>query len=447
MHVLLKLSELGWKPALLESQVRFLECADIPIEKLTQIWLNLPPYYRPRGVNGDIFFVGDGEVFFLLIASRSSYMEGYWEERFSEPPVHLAQESRRPQIILGVISSTSEELDQRLNEFIVAVETAIKSIGRQNETNEAFRWEEVSLGTSSLSKLRNEAASREIRFEEPELGADYINAAYILVDAATRELLIEISQAGFVLERDLLGRKRKDSEKIQAILEKARQGGLVTVDYVLECKKEGKVLTRLSSQEQINVPGVAELKCPFCNSSFGQEKLSMGYSLSQLGDRMLHGSHWMNVLVTSLLVNLGIPQSSILWYVSEAGGEVDILAEVMESLWIFELKDKEFGAGDAYALNYRRVMYDVDRTVVITTDRVSLDAKRVLEGVQSEGSRYRKRRNDVIYIEGHEQVKELLTKEVSLSRLRYVQRLLVPLGEFSGYNLGKVLSLRFGIED
>ncbi|MCG0277943.1 MAG: hypothetical protein L5656_05375 [Thermanaeromonas sp.] len=419
-----------------------LERASMSLEHLPEIRFVLPPY-RHSVVSGDIFFVGDRDVFFLVVASRRDYIERYWEDRFSEPPIHLTQESNKPQIVLGVISCVGEELNRRLDEFTTAVETAIRASGTQNATEVDFKWKEIQPETPKLAKIRGEAASREIRFEEPKLELNYLNVVENFTDGANRELLIEISQAGFVLERDLLGRKRRDSDKVQAILEKLRQDGLVKADYVLECKKERKIITRLRTQDQINVPEVAELTCPYCSSSFSQEKLSIGYSLSELGHRMLQGSHWMTVLVTGLLVKLGVPQGSILWHVSEAGGEIDILAEVMESLWIFELKDREFGAGDAYALNYRRVIYGADKTVVVTTERISPDAKRVLEGVQTEYRRYGRRTNNLVYIEGLEQAEEILTKEISLERLRYARRWLVPLEELSGYNIGKILSVRF----
>lgn len=417
----------------------FLERTSVPLEHLLQIRLVLPPY-RPREVCGDLFFVGDRDVFFLIAASRRDYIDRYWEDRFSDRPVHLTQEGNQPQVVLGAVSCVSEELDGRVDEFTRAVETAIRSSDAQDATNVDFKWEEIRPGTPKLARIRDEATSREIRFEEPQLEPNYLNAVEILADGACRELLIEISQAGFVLERDLRGRKRRDSEKVQAILERLRQDGLVNVNYVLECKKEGTVLTRLRSQDQINVPEVGELKCPHCNSSFSHEKLSIGYSLSELGHRMLQRSHWMTVFVTGLLVKLGVPQGSILWYVTEAGGEVDILAEVMESLWIFELKDKEFGEGDAYPLNYRRAIYGADRTVVVTTDRISPDARRVLEGVQTEYRRYGGR---TVYIEGLEQAEELLAREISAARLGYVRRWLAPLELLSGYNIGKILSLRF----
>lgn len=444
VHVFLKLSELGWKPAFLDSLMVFLERASLPPERLPEIYPipPMPPPYRRGDVSGEIFFAGDQDVFFLVAASQRRFIS--WGDRFDRPRTPLTQENKEPLIVVGIITCAEEEMKRRLDEFTTAVETAIKSLDVENAANMALNWEDISPGTPNLDRIREEAASREIVLQRPELGPELINAVNIFADKASRELLIEISKAGFALERNLIRRKSRDSEKVQVILEGVRHAGLVDVEYVLQCKQQGTVLTRLKNPDQIKVPEIAELQCPFCKSNFGQEDLSVGYSLSELGRRLLQGSHWMTVFVTNLLIKLGVTVDAVLWYVTEAGGEVDILAEVMESLWILELKDKEFGAGDAYALNHRQAIYGADKTVVVTTERVSPDAKQALEWRQTEERRYGRRGTKLVYIEGLEEAEHVLEKEISLSRLRYALQWLSPLEMISGYDIGKILSIRFG---
>src|SRR5438445_4739345 len=48
-------------------------------------------------------------------------------------------------------------------------------------------------------------------------------------------------------------------------------------------------------------------------------------------------------------------------------------------LWVLELKDREFGSGDAHPFNYRRARYGANEAVIITTEKVSSEAKRVFE--------------------------------------------------------------------
>ncbi|HEY63940.1 MAG TPA: hypothetical protein G4O02_05160 [Caldilineae bacterium] len=186
---------------------------------------------------------------------------------------------------------------------------------------------------------------------------------------------------------------------------------------------------------------MASLICPSCGSKFGEELLSEGYTVSELGRRMAKQSHWMTVWTTDLLIKLGIPEDAILWNISENGEEVDLLVEFLGQLWIFELKDREFGAGDAHPLNYRQVRYRADKAIIFTTEKVSKDAKRVFEDLQRES--IRRRGSLPVYIEGLDKAEEILRREIANASLSYARRRLVMIGETTGYDLGAVLSAKF----
>lgn len=184
--------------------------------------------------------------------------------------------------------------------------------------------------------------------------------------------------------------------------------------------------------------------CPSCGRMFSEEVLSEGYSVSELGQSLIRKSHWMTVWVTALLIELGVARDAILWNVTEDGEEVDLLVELLGQVWIFELKAREFGAGDATALNYRRVRYRAARTVVITTDKVSRDAKRVFAELQRESVTRRRGGQAPIYVEGLDKASEVLRRELSSAALGYARRKVSAIGARSGYDLGAVLAARFG---
>ncbi len=174
------------------------------------------------------------------------------------------------------------------------------------------------------------------------------------------------------------------------------------------------------------------------------EVLSEGYSVSELGQNMIRKSHWMTVWVTALLAKLGVSEDAILWNVTEDGEEVDLLMELLGQVWIFELKDRGFGAGDATALNYRRVRYEATRTVIVTTEKVSNDAKRVFKDLQRESVTRRRGGEAPVYVEGLDKASEIFRRELSEAFLSYARRKLSLVGRSSGYNLGVVLAARFG---
>jgi hypothetical protein len=148
----------------------------------------------------------------------------------------------------------------------------------------------------------------------------------------------------------------------------------------------------------------------------------------------------MTIWVTNLLVQLGVPLVSVLWNLSESGEEVDIVVEFLGQLCIFELKDREFGAGDAHPFNYRRVRYRAEKAIVVTADKVSVDAKRILKELQQESQSENKM--GIVLVEGLGKAHEILQKEVSAAALKDATRRLEALGELTGYDFSGVVEKR-----
>jgi hypothetical protein len=227
----------------------------------------------------------------------------------------------------------------------------------------------------------------------------------------------------------------------------------------LMCNRTSAPLTRLSDGDRLKSEEVGTLICPSCGAAFKDEQLTEGYSLSELGRRLTQSSHWMTVWVTKRLVDLGISPESILWNIEESGEEVDLIVNVLDELWIFELKDREFGAGDAYPFNYRRVRYRAQKGIIITTERVSADAKRVFEDLAQESGRSTGRivrsasgalrreprpESRPVFIEGLDRVRSILETEVAGAAWRSAADRMTLLGELTGYDLAGIVARKFG---
>ena len=408
--ILLKLSSDGWKPALLESQRTFLRLAGVE-DKISSLPMRDSDMFsrrlRPGTVGGDIFFRGT-DLYYLVTSLGGEQ----WSVDVYGRLLPYHQEGGQASLEIGIISSASPDLGERLKLFAVTLENAIKSsLDGRKTRHMAFDWRALEPGTPHLDAIV--AAGKEDsgpKLAQAKLIPEEVEAATILSSKLARETLIELSQAGFARERDILGRKTKFQDDIRDALARLKQSGLLNAEYLLECKRAGASLTRLRSPEQLNSAEVGGLVCPACNSNFSQEALSEGYSVSDMGRQMSRKSHWMTVWVTEQLTKIGIPLESILWNIVESSEEVDLLVEFLGQLWIFELKDREFGAGDAYPLNYRQVRYKANKAIIVTTEKVSKDAKHVFEelarGAQRRGS-------GPVYIEGIESAEDILRREVS----------------------------------
>jgi len=440
-RVLLELSKKGWKPALLESQRVFLQLAGVadkmPMSPIRESVFRR--HFPPGMVSGDVFFQ-DEDVYYVITSLGGQVLL----ERFIRFGFYPKGKREQPQLEVGVVSRLCDGLAERLESFAAMFEEAVKaSLDNYKTQGMKFDWHELRMGTPRIDKIIQASEEQgEPNLSRANLVTEEVEAAQLLTSKSTRKLLIELSEAGFAREQDILGRKAKAREEISTALNNLRQAGLLNVEYLLECKQRGTPLTRLRDPQQLNNPEIGSLLCPSCGANFSQERLSEGYSLSDLGRRMSSQSHWMTIWVTKLLLELGVPQEAILWNISEAGSEVDLLVEFLGELWIFELKDREFGAGDAYALNYRQVRYRADRAIVVTTEKVSRDAKRVFDEL-ARGAR-RPRWAGPVYIEGLEAAREVLGKEIDKVALRYASQKLAVISELSGYNLGAILSERFG---
>lgn len=439
--VLLRLSEDGWKPALLESQRAFLQLAGVA-DKVPALPMRESKYGRrfPPGIIGGEVFFRDKDMYYVVTNVSGQVL---WDRYITFRP-YRGEETGQPQLEVGVVSSDGSGLDERLSVFARVFEDAVKSsLDGRKTRHMAFDWQELRPGTPRLDKLIQASQEQGVpSLARANLEQEETTAAQVLTSKSTRELFIDLSEAGFAREQDILGRKIKTHDDIRAALVELRQSGLVNVEYRLECKQRGTPLTRLRDPQQLRSAEVETLLCPSCGVSFAQERLVEGYSLSDLGRKMCRQSHWMTIWVTHLLSNLGVSGDSVLWNISEAGEEVDLLMEFLGELWIFELKDREFGAGDAYPLNYRQVRYRANKAVVVTTEKVSRDAKRVFEELAREARR--PGWGGPIYIEGLDAAQEVMGREIAKAALRYASQRLAVISELSGYDLGAILSKRFG---
>jgi len=411
----MRLSSGPWKLAVIESQRVLARLAGAGDDMVPELDGLVP---TAAGGYGDLAF-GDNCVYYVLSSSTET-----------------------PFLEVGVVHS-DPDAPERLDDFARDLENAIMSTLDGRKTRHMrFEWSELKRSSPRLDKLvASEREEGGIEFQRAVIPEEEAIAAGILKTRAARTTLIDISQAGFAREQDILSRRGKAREEAKAALDELKRGSLVAVEYLVECKKAGTPITRLQTPDDLHDPAIARLRCPTCGRSFPEEELSEAYSVSELGKRMTQKSHWMTVEVTRRLVDIGVPTEAILWNMSEGGEEVDIVVDVLGDIWLFELKDREFGAGDAHPFNYRQVRYKSTKAVVVTTEKVSIDAKRVFQELAKES---REQRRIPIYIEGLENTEPVLRQEIDSSYRRHAARKLLGVSTASGYDLRPLLKPRLG---
>ncbi|MFJ3194650.1 hypothetical protein ACIPJQ_18740 [Streptomyces griseoviridis] len=343
---------------------------------------------------------------------------------------------------IGVVSHSSEDLTVKLNQLAEGIErAAADTLDGRRVRHFNFVWASREPQRSRIEVLKERFANEgiELRIAQPDMDPTKETASGILENDSNRALLLELKTAVFARESDVLARRGNKQEETKESLELLKKSGLVKSEHLLQCRKSNALLIRVDSLEEIEVPAVAQLSCAGCSRKFKDELTSEGYSISPLGRELSNGSHWMTLWVTRRLVEAGVPLESIAWNLEESGEEVDIMVDFMGELWLIELKDREFGAGDAHPFNYRTVRYRSNRSFIISTDKVSPDAKKVFAELSRAAPNRRPGQSQPVYIEGLDKTAAKFREEVRrLSTVRANALLKIP-EMLTGYNLSGVL--------
>jgi hypothetical protein len=439
----------SWSPALLGTEHQLLRAAGLPPDVP---WSRVPmplagTRLRARAAPGDVFFRDEG-VYYLI--SR-----GVLEDPYLPASLGDAEEAY---VELGAIGEAPEPLDAGLAELTVAVEAALRAtLDGRRVRYMRFEWVAPQPTGSRLAQVRatelgdgttadvdevveDPGPAQGTSFEKAELDDDTVRAADTMATPGIREFLQEISRAGFARERDLKQRwdQRNRWDEAAGWIADSRSTGILATEYLLECKNSGEQIIRLKDRTQLESGGHGGLVHASCGRTFAEENVSEGYSLSPLGQKLVQKSHWMTVWVTDRLRAAGIPMESILWNLSESGEEVDILLEFLNEIWIFELKDRTFSAGDAYPFNYRRSRYGADGAFIVTTDHVASDARRVFDELFDQ-SAATPRFPKPTYVEGLAKLEATLREHVARLETSFAGRQLTPLATWSGYDLRRIV--------
>jgi hypothetical protein len=337
------------------------------------------------------------------------------------------------------------EQEAALRRFCQDVEDAIRARfdGRRLRGMD-FTWRALTT-RELLHEMRGYAAEREdsylavpprqegrVHFTEPEYTAEDLERSRLLVDDPTRDFVLTLARAGKIRGEDA-------GEMAQAgLLDQLVRAGLVAQEYLLTCRRDRHTICVMPSKDGVMREPTASLECSVCGRPFRDENLEEIYALTDGAKNLLQGSRWMHVWVTELLLGNGVRRDCIRWSFESQGDELDIMVEDFDSRIFFELKDREFGLGDAYPFVYRLTRYGGQLGVVATMDKVSPDAKTFFE----EGVRRRDSPSAVRCVEGATGIETGVAALVSEISLSHVRRLVGPFSDRLGFDLWPLIEPR-----
>jgi hypothetical protein len=357
---------------------------------------------------------------------------------FTDELVYLLAPIRTEGLQASVIGYRKQE--EGLRKFCADIEGGIKTRfdGRRVRGME-FEWKTQRLRPSIYFFRRRyppeeffeEEPMRETELKgaEPKYNLEDVKAAELLVDTDIRRFMLKLAQVGKMVSKDAIELAKSD------ILQHLLSFDLMAEEYLLTCKQDQHTICVVPSKEHLTKEPMASLRCSVCGRSFPEEDLQVIYTITKKGKRLVEGSLWMSIWITELLKESGVGEEGIKWKLEARGEELDVMVEDFDSRLFFELKDREFGLGDAYPFVYRIARYGGRVGIIATMGKVSSDAKRFFE----EETHRREYPIEIRYLEGSENIRKGIIKIVEEVALSQVRRMIWPFSARIGFELWPIV--------
>ena len=276
------------------------------------------------------------------------------------------------------------QVETAIEDFCAAVESATRiGLDGRRVRGMSFAWRPVAKDPQFIAmagaRLRRvprrslSASISDVREMKPEYGEPQRAGASLLVEEGARTFLLQLAQVTRALTTDTgpLGS--------EADVGRLLDTGLIRREYLFSCRQDSHTLCTLPSRDILANAAGSQIKCPVCRRGYADELIRDIYVLTDLARELLDGSRWMQIWITELLCRNGVPREQIRWNVGATGEDLDVKVDVFGHTVFFELKDRDFGLGDAYPFTMRVNRYAGEFGIVATTGRVAEDARNLFE--------------------------------------------------------------------
>lgn len=269
--------------------------------------------------------------------------------------------------------------DSKIDEYCLAMTKSAKAkIDGRRLRSMKFEWQGVS--PTDLNSLVSNRMSRrlgvgrrsqKISHESPLLDEKSASCADILSDKRKREILREVSKVRKARIGDV------STEDNELIIDELVAADLLRKEYLIECKKDSHTIISADDLESVRKLQSSG-KCPDCSRRLSEEKITEILAISDAGKSLMDSSKWMEIWISKMIVDMGVPAEDIFCGVTIGSDEIDIIFKTGGNMVFMELKDREFGLGDAYPFSLRVNRYGAHEGVIVTMDSVGEEVNKFL---------------------------------------------------------------------
>jgi hypothetical protein len=353
------LATAGHQPALRSMVAAATKVATLGARSLgVEILVNRDPRYRSTELNAPI-----GDLLFTLtedVADRCYFVQPFNDRLFVFEIRHHCVATGLPAFCASIERAVRTRLDGR----------------RVRGMN--FCWHTINDRPARQVAGSSRFPATELKTQKPEYSEEELNAARLLVGAEPRNLLLQLAQIGKVRVADI--------QLPQALIGQLQARHLLSKEYLVVCRKDSRTLCQVANVEDLNEGSGGRLVCATCGRKFSEELVHEILAGTDHGKQLITSSRWMMIWLTDQLVQAGLSKEEIAWSATAGDDEIDIMTDELGLRILFELKDREFGLGDAYPFAYRVERYGGQVGIVVSTDRVAEEAEKFFQEQRSKAA-------------------------------------------------------------
>lgn len=263
--------------------------------------------------------------------------------------------------------------------FCVALERAVRGrLDGRRVRGMNFNWLPFSEPAARQSGSPSRFPVTELKTQKPLYSDEELRAAKLLEQTVPRGLLLQLAKIGKV--------RATDAQLPPTLVGQLVERNLISKEYLVLCRKDSHTLCQVATIDDLNESAAGKLVCATCGRKFSEELAHEIFAEADLGKQLITSSRWMMIWLTELLVQAGLSKDEIAWSATAGDDEIDIMTDELGLRILFELKDREFGLGDAYPFAYRVERYGGQLGIVVTTDNVALEAEKFFQEQRSKSA-------------------------------------------------------------
>jgi hypothetical protein len=318
---------------------------------------------------------------------------------------------------------------------------AIRSTPGESGAPFDMDWQQQDARVMTALASGDSGQENDLSNESRKSNAGNARAVELLENVEARRLLRRIreSQAeGRVSE--FLSNVENEAATV-SLINRMADVGLLRREVQVSCRRNGRSLFRLPSQDALNVITSSNATCSECGTAIADEKIEDLVKPTDAAAQLMEDGSWLASRIYSSLLDLGIPEKQITRSATTEEGEAHMMVNVCNEPFLLVLRDGDVTALQARHALAKQVETEASHLVVVSSGKIQDEARVRLR----EHARRRARGGsdvEVILVEGVD-----ATEELSLAFERASQKVLA--GELSqldaslGLSVGFIIATRF----